>query len=311
MLAACSIYPLPEDAIGFNSEAISIVVRCQARDSIRQLIVDNVAQMSGVVYNGMNSSQMIDWLNADNNNFRTIDWDKFTPFLRNNFKFYKDTMISYDFTIDTTETNGNGFDLSLMKNFTRGLNKVGIVAKNDRSREVKRHFRLYDTFEGLAIKLPEKYCYDVPTQKNYLYPSAGLLRIGSLINQFVRQNDIGNLGQDKDYKTAEMTDTITFSTKFTGNFDPTFQVNAIHRTYVPSQLSVNVDNSRQDLHTIIVSILLPSDRKTLPQTDEFGRIISEQQGRQAEAANSLNRARDFNQQDAIIKLGTDFSRLSP
>jgi hypothetical protein len=50
-IAIASIYPLPEDSIGFDSEQIADIVRCQTLDAIRAEIIDNtIALRDEVVY---------------------------------------------------------------------------------------------------------------------------------------------------------------------------------------------------------------------------------------------------------------------
>ncbi|QHO77827.1 hypothetical protein ACH79_39730 [Bradyrhizobium sp. CCBAU 051011] len=142
-------------------------------------------------------------------------------------------------------------------------------------------------------------CDIVPKQINAIYPAAGLLKIRSLVHSFLVQNQLGNLaGENNDYTTAQMTDTITFTTKFTGNFDPSTQLNPVAGKFVPSNLAVNLDNSRQDMHTIIILIRLPPNKSGLPRFDEIGRIsLAPKEASKAAASAALDRQRDFNTQD--------------
>jgi hypothetical protein len=151
----------------------------------------------------------------------------------------------------------------------------------------------------------------MPQHVNPVYPSAGLIRIDSLVNAFFEANQWENLaGADKDYTTAQMTDTITFTTKSTGNVDPSTTSDPILGRFVPSSVSLNVDNFRQDLHTIIILISLPPDKKGLPQFDQFGRILPPGRiSERAAASAALDRQRDYNTQDALIRLGTGVGRI--
>ena len=106
--------------------------------------------------------------------------------------------------------------------------------------------------------IPERACDIVPKPINAIYPAAGLLRIRSLVHSFLIANQIGNLAGEKEgYTTAQMTDTITFKTKFKGNVGPSTQANPVIGRFVLTSISANVDNSRQDMHTIIILIWLP------------------------------------------------------
>ncbi|OSJ13534.1 hypothetical protein BST63_16460 [Bradyrhizobium canariense] len=312
---ACSIYPLPEDTTSFDSDRIASVIRCQTRDAIRRVIVALIATgKDRVVYRGMTGYQTAAWLEQQPAHFHEVKWEQITDTkIRAPLLFYKDTSVSYDFTIDTTEVNTAGVNVTLVKKLFVGNDSIGLVAKNDRTREVKRHFRAYDSFDSLARLMKEETCDGMPQQVNALYPATGLLRIDSLVNSFLLANQWGNLaGDDANYTTAQMTDTLTFTTKFTGNVDPSTAIDPVTGRFVPSSASLNIDNSRQDLHTILILLRLPPNTKGLPQFDEYGRIIAPGYvGQKAAASAALDRQRDFNTQDALTKLGTGIGRVGP
>jgi hypothetical protein len=192
-----------------------------------------------------------------------------------------------------------------------GTDNIGIVARNDRTREVKRHFRVYDSFDSLSRLMLEEVCENVPNNVNELYPSTGLIRIYSLVKGFLEANHWNNLaGDDTNYTTAQMADTITFTTKFTGNLDPSTTMDPVRGKWVPSSLSANFDNTRQDLHTILILLRLPPSKKGLPRFDEFGRItLSAKENQRATAATALDRQRDYNTQDALTRLGTGIGQI--
>lgn len=312
-VGGCSIYPLPEDAMSFNSDKIAAVIRCQTRDAIRQVVIRNIeAAGSPILYDRMNKEQLLDWLQSNPESWRQLKWERFTPELRNPFLFYKDTSISYDFTIDTTEQNTTGLNVTLLRQFTGSTNAIGLGAKNDRTREVSRHFRTFDTFDSLARLMRTDACENSPQAPNYLFPAAGLLRINSLVDSFLLANQWENLaGKDQDYTTASMSDTLTFTTKNTGNFDPSTTSDPTIGKWAPTSASVNLDNLRQDLHTIIILISLPPDKKGLPQFDEFGRILAPGKAAKAAASVALDRQREFNTQNALTRFGTGVGRIVP
>ena len=62
-IGGCSIYPLPEDVIPFNSERIAALVRCQTRDAIRQAVVDNIEKAEQpIVYGKQTKDELLAWL---------------------------------------------------------------------------------------------------------------------------------------------------------------------------------------------------------------------------------------------------------
>jgi hypothetical protein len=307
LISACSIYPLPEDVMPFDSDKIAAVIRCQTRDAVREAILRNIAAAtSPVVYERMSRDELLDWLQLNPENFRRLKWDHFVPELRGPFEFYKDTNVSYDFTIDSTEMNTAGVNVTLLKKLNAGSDNIGLVARNDRTRDVKRHFRVFDTFDSVARLMREDACYDVPRQVNLIFPSAGLLKINSLVDSFLLANQWVNLaGDNQNYTTAQMTDTLTFTTKSTGNFDPSTMANPALGKFVPSSAALNLDNFRQDLHTIIILISLPPSTKGLPQFDAYGRILPPGKvGARVAAAAALDQQRVYNTEDALTRLGT-------
>jgi hypothetical protein len=212
--------------------------------------------------------------------------------------------------MEGTEVNMAGVNLTLLRKLTAGTDNIGFAVKNDRTRDVKRHFRVFDTFDSLARLMLTEACYDMPDRSNPIYPTAGLLRINSLVDSFLFANQWINLAGDKeDYTTAQMSDTLTFTTKWTGNFDPSTTADPVIGRFVPTSASLNMDNSRQDLHTVIIVITLPPNKKGLPQFDEFGRILPPAAAARAVAAASLDRVRDYNTQDALTRLGTGIGRV--
>jgi hypothetical protein len=320
LLGGCSIYPLPEDYIvsssgkPYTSDRLAATVRCQTRDAIRAVIRRNIAAVpeTDIVYQRMSRDDMLAWLDSNPANYRTLRWDRFEPKLSKPFEFYKDTNISYDFTIDTTEMNSVGLNVTLLKALNAGSDTIGLLAKNDRTREANRHFRAFDTFDSLARLMTEEACKNEPETPNYLFPTAGRLRINTLIDSFLVTNSWENLaGEKADYTTAQMTDTLTFTTKSTGNFDPSTTTTSVVGRFVPSSAGLNVDNYRQDLHTIIILISLPPTKNGIPQFDEYGRILlASKAGVRASASAGLDRQRDVNTQNALIRLGTGVGRLN-
>jgi hypothetical protein len=308
-LGGCSIYPLPEDVTGFQSKHIVRMTRCQARDAVRAEIQRTLAAWeSVVVYKRMTGGEMARWLADNPDNYHGLRLSDFSPQAARLYKFYGDTRISYDFTIDSSEMNAAGFDLSLLRTFTRGSDLFGIKLQNERTRQVKRQFRNYDSFDNLARGLPPNYCDGMPTGPNWVHPSTGVSKIATLIREFVDQNQRENLGSASDPLNAEMNDTIVFTTKAIGNFDPTWSRDAIPGAFVPSEISVTADNHRLDVHTIIVLIQLPNQRDKILLFDAEGHISAI--GKNTIDA-KFREIRDNNYKDDFSKVTSTVSRLTP
>jgi hypothetical protein len=277
MLAGCSIYPLPEDVTGFESKHIVQIVRCQARDAVRAEVQRTLLAplwADAVIYNGKTGRETAAWLRENPDNYLRLKLADFAPQAARLYRNYGDTMISYDFTLDATEMNTAGLDLNFLKAFTGGSTTIGLKATNERTRQVRRNSRHYDNFDNLARNLSNEYCDGVPTSENPLYPSTGLIKVRTLIRDFVDQNQRNNLGSKDNALTAEMNETIIFTTKFVGNLDPSSSLNPVSGIFVPSQIKANLDNYRQDMHTIIVLVQLPDKRDKALHFDAFGRLTA-------------------------------------
>ncbi|UVK54843.1 hypothetical protein DBIPINDM_001309 [Mesorhizobium sp. AR02] len=322
LASGCSVYPLPEDVMAYSSRDIATQVRCEAGYSVQQEIIATIRQLrSTVVYNGLTGSEEADLLDSDRSQFQTLKWSRFEPRLAKLFDFYKDTSVSYDFTLDGTEQNDLGLQAGVLGKFTKQTDTLAFKFGNTRTREVKRHYRIFDNFESLSIGMPKEFCehfnrVDLTSKlpdksftkdSNYAFPSTGMLKIRTLIHDFLLQNETGNLSNSdpKSWTTADMNDTITFTTKSVGNVDPSAAITPAVHGFSLASIGLNGDNYRQDVHTIIIDVSLPGDKTGLPVFDESGRLISKKDkaaARVAQASQNLDKARVNNFQDDFHNL---------
>lgn len=327
-VSGCSIYPLPDDVMAYSSRDIALQVRCETRYAIQNEIEENlrlVGDQPG--YDGMSGTEAAAFFKSNPVNYKNLDWAKFSPDL-SAFIYYKDTNVSYDFTLAGTEQNDSGLSASLLGQFAEHTDTIGIDIGRTSTRDVKRHFRIFDSFDSLAIRLEEDLCHnfndvDVTSKlpdksykktPNFVFPSTGALRIHNLIHDFLLQNETNNLGGEKtDWKTANMTDTITFTTKANGNVHPSAKFDTDGLEFSLASVGITSDNSRQDVHTIIVDISLPADISGQPVYDQGGRLLNpaSQQARIALANQNLDRAEDKNFKDDFRNLGAIVVRRNP
>ena len=315
-LSGCSIYPLPQDVTDYSSRDVALQIRCGAKFSVEKELESVLDHFGNTpAYETYSASQFSDLLDKHPDSYSSLNWQNFKGPIKSLFDFYKDTGVSYDFTLDGTEQNDFNLGGGVNGAWSHRTDTLGFKVANERTREAKRHFRLYDSFDSL-IHTPEVTCRDFnhgdPDSKlpnksfaqtpHYMFPSTGMLRIRDLIHDFVVQNQTNNLGgPDKSWSTADMTDTITFTTKSTGNFDPsTKMVTAVHGWSLAS-LNLGSDNSRQDVHTIVIDVSLPADKSGLPTFDSSGRLVSApaRPNRVAQADANLDKAQSKNAQDAL------------
>ncbi|MBM2711055.1 hypothetical protein JQK88_07295 [Mesorhizobium caraganae] len=326
LLAGCSIYPLPDDIMGYSSRDIATQIRCETRYALQQQLIGMLtSDDDNVSYDGKVGSVAAAAFDADRTLFHGLSWEKFK------WKGHEDlsktlaglgvTMVSYDFTLDGTENNTLGFSGTVLGDFKPRKHNLGFDVGNDRTREVSRHYRVYDTFNSLVIGMTENFCHNFnkfdknsklpdksfTTKEHYLYPSTGMLRIESLVHDFIGQTIEGNLGSDPkagSWKQPNMTDTITLTTKVSGNLDPTSTYSPLNPGWDVISLGLKADNYRTDKHTIIIDLSLPPDKTGQPVFDEFGRLIDPKSAAAArkQADSNLDRTeqRNFEQRTAVF-----------
>jgi hypothetical protein len=260
-----------------------------------------------IIYNGMTGQQTADWLRVDPENYRKLKVNRLIKPAASLYKFYADTTISFDFTIDSSESNSAGLDVSLLKQFRTGSNAIGLKFANDRTRQVRRQFRTYDTFDSLVRKLPAKSCDGIPNTANPIYPAIGATRIASLITTFTDLNQHENLGAKDNPLDAAMSDTIVFNTKWIGNISPTITAEPIPRVFVPSHIRLNSDNYRQDIYTVIALVMLPKDREKILQFDAEGNLTTV--GRST-IDEKFQEIRDNNYKEDVSKITTGINKLT-
>ena len=302
LLAGCAVNPMSQDMTGFQSKDIVHVIRCVARDAIRKKFAAVFREFQNDrVFLGKTGPELADWLEDRPARWRQIKFDQFSPYSAPTFKFYENTSISFDLTLDGTESNTAGIDVALLKPVIGGTNSFGVVAKNERTRETKTQSTYYDSFASLMLELTDDYCSGVPETINILYPIAGVQRLDVIIDDFIEESQTDNLGGKTKYQDAEKTATITFTTKFTGNFDPTLTRTSVGGIFVPSSLKLNSDNYRLDTHTLLIFIALPSDRSKLPKYDQYGRLLGVDKSTIDQKFEQI-RTRNF--QDAVVRRTT-------
>lgn len=293
-LAGCAIQPAIEDFTGITGQDVVTFTRCQARMGVRSHTKEVLrAYKKTIVYSGKTGEDTATWLDENPLEFSTLDYRKFEPAPRRLFEFYKDTAITYDFTIEANEVNTAGFDLAVRRTFSNGLNRFGLSLQNDRTRDSKITERHFDTFDSL-YRVPESYCDALPARANYVFPSTGLTRISELVRDYTRANQNLNLiGSKETPNIPERTATITFTTKSAANFGPGWELDPVKGAYIATGIGAKSDNSRQDKHQIIV-IVQGANPKNKQNFDEFGRIISAKDALKSSGAAAVERVIERN-----------------
>lgn len=328
IIGGCANYPLPDDVMGYSSRDIATQIRCDARYAIQRVLLEHnfVHQRQKLAYGDMTGLEAAAWFSQDPKHYESFDWALLSSDLAG-VVGYKDTIVAIDFSLEGTETNDAGLSATVLGQFTKHTDTIGIDVGRTSTRQLRRKFRTFDSFDSLAVRMPEAVChnfnrvdtYSKLPDKSYrgrpdlLFPSTGALRIETLIKDFIVQNNTGNLGgQQADWKTANMTDTITFTTKANGNLSPTAEIKPDGSGFDLTKIGFSSKNFRQDLHTIIVDLTLPVDKSKSPLFDNDGRLtlVAAKDPSINAASRNLDRAQDDNFRDDFRGLATIVARRS-
>src|SRR5437588_8399548 len=192
VLAGCAIHPLPEDYAGLDTTGIVRKIRCEARDGIREKLVQWLYHQK----NFPNALALADGLQS-----RSLSLNGFTRAsakLDRETRFYislfAQTAISYNFKLDMTETNTLGTTIDLLKPFTNATGTAMLNAGLDRTRQNVRSFTITDNYKKLVDVVRDDYCDGQIHARNYVYPITGNIGINEMIDTFVDLSLFGGLG---------------------------------------------------------------------------------------------------------------------
>ena len=304
LTGGCSIYPLPQDYSGTNEEEIANLTRCQIGDGAKELMI-RLAQKedSNLIYRSMSGAQFASWLIDDPRRFSDLNWAHFQGDGGHTIKFYKDTIVSIDYSLEGSEANNASADATILRTLRTGSNGAGFGISNNLSRTVKTQFRSFDTVKGLVSR-PRSDCANATKVANMLFPSTGVTRAGTIIERFARKNELQNLASEKDPSVAVQTDTITYTTKSGYSASANFILPGSINDTIATDIGPKLNGSRQDQHVITI-LVQQSDGKSLPTMDAHGRLTRLTPRQQAEA--NLERVQNRNAQDAIQSIGRALS----
>lgn len=262
-MGGCSIYPLPQDATGSNTKDIVANIRCQARVAVRQAALNELRSrlINKKVFANYKGAGLADALENNSVQWSKLDIKYFTGDAKDVVAYYGNTIITYEFTLQTTEDNKQGASIDLIRKFTRRADTIGLAATADRMRDVSRVVTLHDTFWNLATRVDDNYCrksHDI----DIVFPSRSQLPVADLIDTYVYLNEWGTLdmvkpnlqGTNKGPATRQMADTIMFTTNISSVNNPTIKYNPVGAGFFTSGVGFINENSRKDLHKVIITL---------------------------------------------------------
>jgi hypothetical protein len=249
--AGCAIHPLPDDVTGISSHQIVKRIRCEARDAVRDILVENLRKSTDPVYGEMNR-RLAEDIESGALPLHKISDRTFRGRARYLVGQFEDTAVAYNFTFDMTELNNIDPTINLIRPFNNGVGTAAIGANFDRTRENIRTFTISDTFLGLFQKLPPNYCDEPPPGRNYIYPITGNIGLREMINTFVQLALVDNLSGASGPPT--LGDTFLFTTTIAGSVTPKVVLTPIGTSLQLADASFLASARRDDVHKMVVGL---------------------------------------------------------
>ncbi len=256
-LTGCSISPAPEDMTGqrFTTNLIAHHVRCEARAGIKEAIVDYLKHIKrdDEAQRLIRSELSLKQLNAI-----------VLPPARGSIAEYEGAAITYDFTLNMTEQNTVIGSVDIAAVVTGGVVSAGPNGTADLKRQGIRIFRITESFKDL-IDMTGR-CPLEQTAENFTYPITGNIGLGEYIKTFVDLNEYQKLSASKDAKTEAPTiaHTFNFTTTYTGTVGAKTTLVSAGRPLYVCGAGLSATGMRQDLHSVIVGLSLPTPSEKAP-----------------------------------------------
>lgn len=109
--AGCAIHPLPQDVTGYDTAQIVAKIRCEAREAIRDYMIEYVGKYHPDIAAGLRNRTI---------RIRGFNRKILHPNVQKALEKYDEAAIAYDLTFDITETNHLSGGLDLLSTLSRG-----------------------------------------------------------------------------------------------------------------------------------------------------------------------------------------------
>jgi hypothetical protein len=280
LVASCAIRPLPEQTAGLTTFNIVKQVRCETREAAFNVLVKGVANND--IF-GEQAQAVAEGFRDHPELMHEFKPALFTGRARDFVDYFWNTGVAYNFSLDMTETNDFGANVSFIRALTDSTTTLGLGGSVDRLRENKRTFTITDDFKGLLNLKPRNYCDGhLAAGENLIYPITGRIGVELFVREFVRVALFTNLKEDKDYNGAPtMVDTLLFNTFVSGSASPRVVFSPVGRAFQLADASFTAAASRRDLHTLTMglSVLDPTPGPAVSGGRRlFGRLLTSRGG---------------------------------
>ena len=169
-------------------------------------------------------------------------------------------VLGYEFNFKITENNGaNVTNLEFKKLFTTpAFFDLQAVASAKKTRVGERDFKIVETFADLK-KTP---CTETEFGRNMLYPIAGSIGLGEVIQTYARIERETNLAPSQGSTLPVFSDKLTFTTMISAGLTPLLTLAPVHHFKLVTATGI-FSSDRQDIH--FVNIAIARDNRNDPR----------------------------------------------
>jgi hypothetical protein len=268
----CAIHPLPENVTRFDTNAIVLHIRCEARDAIQHATTDFLlnSNIPNIPEATRRKAQALAEGKIKYEEFDPKTLDEFSRFY---LLKYENAAIAYDFTFDITDDAALAVNVGFLTALTNGTFGLSLGASSDRKSETIRNFRVSDTFGELRkMTLCEN------TERpgaDHIYPIAGSIGLDEVVRTFVDLNEFNRLSPTDSSKVPVLADTFKFITMISGSATPTLTLVPLRpNRFNLTSASIPLSASRTDLHSVLVAMSLPPQKLELARARAGVGILS-------------------------------------
>lgn len=260
-LAGCSVYPIPDDVLSYNTEDIIRQARCEMRSAIIDRVIDRIiadgqtppaTEGKLIEFLGKLSKKVKDKLKQIEAEKKLPEKQRKTKLTDLEKDLYRllDVAVVYTFDFNITEKNNADGEAAFKLPFTTPkVLDVGASASLNMTRQGIRQFSAADKW-GDMIKDWER-CKDVwPRHQNIVYPLDGSIGVGPVVTTFI---DLVTQGGAKD----SFVDTLIFTTQVAGGANASVKLDAVPHSFRLVSARAGLSGSRLDVHKMVISIAFP------------------------------------------------------
>lgn len=290
VVAACTNKPIPDEYVGISTYHIVQKVRCEAQDSVRNIVIDLLRNETNSREDGSpanNTFALVKSLEKHQDQglralaFKdALDRELATlkpDVIKDLIDKYRFSSIAYSFTFDVTENNDVGGTSNFLDAITGGTFKLGISANNNQKRQNERSLTIVDKMQTLVItdlkirtnaaKPKESLgCDAIDTGAGGIfYPIKGDLGLEEFFTTFFVLDRWANLvdeSKDEDAdKSGLLKETMTFTTTLDASVSPSIELSTGVANIRLGDASVSLKAGRTDVHKLELSVAIPTEEE--------------------------------------------------